>query len=382
MNSKLLLLPLGLVTSLAHAQTSSPIITAADMPAANDSLRLSQTATLPANSPPLTRNGANQTWNYAGLVAASQRVERYADLGTVTDLTLQFTFNNAFTGASNRATLVAPRSLPLPAGTTFPVPITNPLEFVNGSAADFRSVGYGATLSGTTLPVTYASRAQQDVIYRFPLSFSSGSDVSNSLLTTPAVAASTGYFSQKRQRTNQPDAWGTLTTPFGTFQTVRVVTTLLDHDSLSVGGAPGQGLTLPLTRQYKWLANGVHVPVLTITTTTTAGQEVVIAAEYRDSYRRIVPLASRSTAGAGTLGAAPNPSTVGTDLRLLVPAGSGPLTVQAIDLVGRQLFSRAFGSSAGGVLTLDAAAFGAFRGVLLLAVHTAQGTSTQRVVRE
>jgi hypothetical protein len=196
------------------------------------------------------------------------------------------------------------------------------------------------------------------------------------------VVASTGFFSQKRQRTNQPDAWGTLTTPFGTFQTVRVVTTLLDHDSLSIGGAPGQGLTLPLVRQYKWLANGVHVPVLTITTTTAAGQEVVTAAEYRDSYRRVVPLATRGTAGPAEFGAAPNPSAGGTDLRLLVPAGSGPLTVLATDLLGRTVFSRSFGSSAGGVLTLEAAAFGSFRGVLLLAVQTAHGTSTRRVVRE
>lgn len=374
------LLPLGLVAGLAHAQTA-PIITAADMPAASDSLRLSLTAALPASAPPLTRNGANQTWNYAGLMAASQRVERYASLSTVADFTLQFTFNNAFTSPDNRATLVAPRSLPLPAGTTFPVPITNPLEFVNGSAADFRSVGYGATINSTTLPVTYVSRAQQDVIYRFPLTFGSAADVSNSLLTTPAVAASTGYFSQKRQRTNQVDAWGTLTTPFGTFQTVRVVSTLLDRDSLAVGGAPGQGLLLPLVRQYKWLANGVHVPVLTITTTTVAGQEIVTAAEYRDTYRRVVPLASRGASGAD-LGAAPNPSAVGTELRLLVPAGSGPLTVQATDLLGRTVFRRAFANSAGGVLTLDAAAFGAFRGVLLLAVQTAQGTSTRRVVRE
>jgi hypothetical protein len=352
------------------------------MPTAGDSLRLSQTATLPTNAPPLTRNGANQTWNYAGLAAASQRVERYASLSTVTDFTLQFTFNNALFGASNQATLVAPRSLPLPAGTTFPVPITNPLEFVNGSAADFRSVGYGATLNGTTLPVTYASRAQQDVLYRFPLAFGNAAEVSNSLLTTPAVAAGTGFFSQKRQRTTQVDAWGTLTTPFGTFQTVRVVATLLDHDSLSIGGAPGQGLDLPLTRQYKWLASGVHVPVLTITTTTVAGQEVVTTAEYRDNYRRVVPLASRGPARGPDLGAAPNPSAVGTELRLLVPAGSGPLTVQATDLLGRTVFSRSFGASASGVLTLDAAAFGAFRGVLLLAVHTAQGTSTRRVVRE
>lgn len=378
--NRLLLLALALAAGTAQAQTS-PVITAADMPAVGDSLRLSLTAALPASAPPLTRNGANQTWSYAGLVPAAQRVERYADVSTAAGAFLQLTFNNSLFSPDTRATLVSPRSLPLPPGTSLTLPITDPLEFYNVSAADFRSVGYGATLSGTAVPVTYATKAQQDVIYRFPLSFSSGSQISNSFLATPALVASSGYFSQRRQRTNLPDAWGTLTTPFGTFQTVRVVTTLADHDSVAVGAAPGQGLTLPLTRQYKWLANGVHVPVLTITTTEVAGQQTVVAVEYRDSYRRLVPLATRDAATDAVLSAYPNPSPVGAALRLVVPASSASFSVAATDLLGRQLFNRRFSGSPGGSVVLEAAAFGAFRGVLLLTVQTAQGTATRRVVR-
>ncbi|QKG53458.1 hypothetical protein [Hymenobacter sp. BRD67] len=232
-----LLLPVALLAGAARAQTS-PGITAADMPAVGDTLRLSQATGLPASAPPLSRNGANQTWDYSGLVASSQTVDRYANVNT-TAATLQFTFNNPLLNPASRATLVVPRALPLPA-TALGLPITDPLEFSNVSPADFRLVGYGGTLNGLAVPVTYASQAQQDVIYRFPISYGSGASVSNSLLTTPAVLAGTGYFSQKRQRTSQPDAWGTITTPFGTFQAVRLVATLLDHDSLAVGGAPAR----------------------------------------------------------------------------------------------------------------------------------------------
>lgn len=374
-----LLLLVSLLAGPALAQTA-PSITAADMPVVGDSLRLSQASPLlPAGAPPLGRAGANQTWNYAGLAATAQRVVRYNNVSTAAGPLLQFTFNNALLAPTTRATLVSPQGLPAAAGA---LPVSDPLEFSAVSSADYRLVGYGGTLSGTAVPVTYASRAQQDVIYRFPLSYGGAADVSNSLLTTPAALASQGYFSQRRQRTNQPDAWGTLTTPFGTFQALRVVTTLADHDSIALGGAPGQGLTLPVVREYKWLAQGVHVPLLTITTTAVAGTEVVASVEYRDVFRRFVRLAARDAATEAALSAYPNPSAVGTGLRLAVPAGSGPLTISGTDLLGRQLFAKVYPASLGGGLVLEASTLGSFRGVLLLTVQTAQGTATRRVVRQ
>jgi len=372
-------LSLVLAATAVRAQTS-PSINLSDMPAIGDSLRLSQAAVvLPASAPALTLNGANKTWNYAGLVATSQRVERYANVSTAAGIALQFIFNSLFS-PDTKATLVSPQNTPLPAGAG--IPISDPLAFFNASSADYRSVGYGATYAGTAVPVTYATKPQQDVIYKFPITYTSAVDVSNSLISTPVALASTGFFSQQRQRTNQPDAWGTLTTPFGTFQTVRLVTKLIDHDSIALGGAAGQGITLPTRREYKWLAKTIHVPVLTITTNEVAGQEVITSVEYRDIFRRFVPLASRDAATNAVLSAAPNPSAVGEAVRLTVPAGSGPLTVAATDLLGRQVFSRSFGSGAGPTLTLDATTFGNFRGLLLLTVTTAQGTATRRVVRE
>ncbi|RYY10690.1 MAG: hypothetical protein EOO36_20195, partial [Cytophagaceae bacterium] len=234
---KLVLLSLTLATAVAQAQTS-PSIVLADMPAVGDSLRLSQAApVLPASAPALTLNGANKTWNYAGLVATSQRVARYANVSTATGILLQFTFNNALFSPDTKANLVAPENTPIPTGAG--IPISDPLAFYNGITADYRSVGFAATYMGTGVPVTYATKAQQDIIYRFPVAYGNAPDVSNSLISTPAALATTGFFSQRRQRTNQIDAWGTLTTPFGTYQTVRVVTKLIDHDSLAVGGTAG-----------------------------------------------------------------------------------------------------------------------------------------------
>ena len=385
------LLPFLLLTTAPALAQVSPIIDRTDMPSLTvglDSLRLSVASpALPATAPPLTRRGANQTWNYASLTPVSQRVESFVPLAAATALSplYAFTFGSILSGV-NRATVASPQALPL-LPVALPIPITDSYQFYNLSATtavqqDFRSVGFGASLAGTAIPVTYASQAQQDVIYRFPLSFASPRDSSNSFFSTPSAGAAVGYLSQKRKRVNAPDAWGTLTTPFGTFQTVRVVTKLIDHDSIAFGSTPGQGLDLPLTREYKWLAKTQHVPVLTITTREINGQETVTNVEYRDIYRRIIRLGTRDVATDAVLAAYPNPSAVGTALALTVPAGSGAFTLSATDLVGRQLFRRSFGSTASGSVSLPAEAFGTFRGVVMLTVQTVQGTATRRVVRE
>jgi hypothetical protein len=289
------LLPLFLLAAAPALAQVSPIIDRTDMPsltAGVDTLRLSMASpVLPAVAPPLSRRGANQTWNYNSLAPISQRVESFVPLATATAVSAIYglTFGSILSGA-NRATVASPQALPL-LPVALPIPVSDSYQFYSLSLStaaqqDFRSVGFGASLAGTAIPVTYASQAQQDIIYRFPLSYASLRDSSNSFFSTPAAVSTIGYLSQKRKRVNTPDAWGTLTTPFGTFQTVRVVTKLIDHDSIAFGGMPGQGLDLPLTREYKWLAKTQHVPVLTITTREINGQETVTNVEYRDIYRR------------------------------------------------------------------------------------------------
>lgn len=382
MYKTLTVLLLAVAPALAQV---SPIIDRTDMPAPSatapvDTLRLSVARpVLPAGTSLLSQRGANQTWNYAGLVPTSQRVEQFVTVNSLAATAPIYTLYFGAFGGVNQATVASPQAL-FPAG--FPVPLADTYQFYNASAAsnDFRSVGFGGSLGGAAIPVAYASQDQQDVIYRFPLSYASKPDSSSSYFATPAAAASAGYISQKRKRVNRPDAWGTLTTPFGTFQTVRVVTRLQDHDSLSFGGQ-SQGFDLPITRQYKWLAKMQHVPLLTITTQELAGREVVTSVEYRDRYRRLIRLGTHDAATDAALTVFPNPSAAGSPLTLTVPLGSGPVTVSATDVAGRQLFRRSFAGSTGSFRIGDEA-FGDFRGVALLTLTTSQGTTTRRVMRE
>ena len=381
---RLLSLLLAAAPVLALAQTS-PVIDRTDMPAPTttvDSLRLSTASpVLPADAPLLSQRGANQTWNYTSLKPVSQRLEQFVTVSSVTAKSLFYELTFGALGGVNRATVASPQALPLPAN----VPLTDTYQFFAASTAtaatqDFRSVGFGGSLGGTAVPVTYANQAQQDIIYRFPLSFASPADSSNSFFASPAAVASFGYISQKRKRVNHPDAWGTLVTPFGTFQTVRVVSRLQDHDSLSFGGVR-QGFDVPITREYKWLTKTQHVPLLTIITTRVAGRETITRVEYRDSYRRILQLSTRDAVADAGLTAYPNPSAVGSPLTLTVPAGSGPFTVSATDMVGQLLFRHSFTAGAEH-FTIAAADFSLYRGVALLTVQTNAGIATRRVIRE
>ncbi|MBC6696603.1 hypothetical protein [Hymenobacter sp. BT190] len=367
------LLLLAVSALSAQAQTAtSPTITRTDMPVPSDTLRQSTAAVqLPASAPPLSRRGPNQTWNYSGLTATAQNVARFT---TVPNQPLYtFTFNSALSGA-NRATVASPQAVPVPPG--FALPVTDPYQFFNASVADFRSVGYGGTLAGTAVPVTYASASQQDIIYRFPLSYASPADSSNSFFSISVPG--TGYLSQRRKRVNKADAWGMLTTPFGTFQTVRVVTRLEDHDSVSVG-TTSQGFDLPVRREYKWLATGQRVPLLTITTAQVGGQEVVSNVEYRDIYRRIV-LKNGPSLAETALQLYPNPGNAQAALHLARTTG-GAATITATDLAGRRLFQYAL-PPAVRQIELPATLFGSFRGVAVLHIQTPDGVAVRRVVRQ
>ena len=368
-----LLLGSLLLAGPALAQTAISI-TSADMPGVGDSLRLSQAAGLPAGAPALTLNGANKTWNYTGLVPSAQRVERYGTVAAAATGLQLLAFGLPI--GANRANLASPRDL---GGAAAGLPVSDAHEFYLSTTTDFRSVGYGVTVNGTALPLTYTTQGTQDVLYNLPLTYG----------TTPTASASrlevavpgTGGLSRRRLRSNQSDGWGTLITPFGTYPALRVVTTIIDRDSAVFGTTSIPATTLPTQREYKWLAKGIHVPLLTITTTEVAGTQQVTGVEYRDIYRKIVGLATHSAALETGLGLYPNPSVVGTALRLALPVGSGPLTLTATDVAGRTLFSRRY-ASPGPEVVLEAATLGDFRGVLLLTVQTSQGTATRRVVRQ
>ncbi|QJX45732.1 T9SS type A sorting domain-containing protein [Hymenobacter taeanensis] len=363
-------LPFLLLSAAAsHAQI---IITRNDMPNVGDTLRVSQTTTF--TGPLLTQKGPNQTWNYTALRPTSQRVERYTAVSTTPGL-LPFAFGSL--GGVNRATIATQPPLGVLAGAG--LPLTDIYLFFNESAADYRQVGYGAVLSGTALPVTYQSQQLQDVVYRFPLAYAQRDSSSSELI---ANVPQTAYLRQQQKRVNNADGWGTLITPFGTYATLRVVSTLQARDSISVQGQPGTVVPVPLTREYKWLGNNQGIPLLQVITQEVAGQEAVVLVEYRDVYRRPSgTLATTKRLPESAVAVYPVPAAAGEVLHLTLPGSTGLATITATDLTGRVLFRHVATASAQ-PLALPAGLFDGYRGVLLLRVETTEGVAVRRIVRQ
>lgn len=128
--------------------------------------------------------------------------------------------------------------------------------------------GYGANISipGLTttpipLPALYNS---PDVVYKFPITYGNIDSSESGFSVTLPLPAPIGNVTINRQqkRVNIVDAWGNITTPAGSFDVLRVVSTIDRIDSVisafATFGTPSQPV------EYKWLGAGKKIPVLQI----------------------------------------------------------------------------------------------------------------------
>ena len=243
-------------------------ITRNDMPNVGDTIRLSSAVILPGIDPSLT--GPDYNWDFTMLEPQSQTVEGYVS-PTTTPFLYQIIFNQA----------VANLASPIEGLNFLPnFEITNAYIFYKASDNNYVRAGYAATIAGVPVPMKYD---QAELLYSFPLQATSPADSSYSTysLAFPGV----GYFSIERKRVNVVDGWGLLTTPFGTFNTLRVKSNVYEYDSLYIDSVQ---VGVPVNRyytEYKWLANGHSVPVLAVTQ-----EGPVVTAQYIDTIHNLTPM--------------------------------------------------------------------------------------------
>ena len=237
---------------------SQVVINQSDMPLVGDTLRVSAINIVPAG---YSKTAMDTTWDFAALEALSQRVDTFVS-ATATPWAYQLFFGGA--------NLASPRSgSPLPG-----LSVSKGFTFFKNSSTSFSELGSGYTIQEIPFPAKYDN---PDKYYEFPmqpgLTWSSTASFS---IAVPNLI----YFSTQRFRTNVVDGWGTLITPFGTFQTLRVKSTLLEHDSIYIDSL---STGFPFNRniiEYKWLGKGQGIPLLQV---NEEGSMVIT--NYRDFYR-------------------------------------------------------------------------------------------------
>ncbi|MEO6831464.1 MAG: T9SS type A sorting domain-containing protein [Chitinophagaceae bacterium] len=314
----------ALLTLLSPLAWSQITITAADMPIGpsggapfGDTLRYSN-ANPAALSINLTDTGTNKVWDFSGLVAISQSVDTYKNAAQV-NVSYVVTISPTAYG------IKIADSLP-----GAPISVQDIYNFYNKktSPSRFVTVGFAAKISGFPIPINYST---EDVIYYFPLSYPHPTDVSNFRLSY-SLPGGLGYFSQTGTRTTRVDAWGTIKTPYANaVSVIRVRSEIAEMDTVTFG-TTSQGIPRN-TVEYKWLANGEHYPLLSVTTTVIGGTETPTSVTYRDTKRSTLNVFN-TPAKAQSLELYPNPA-VGDIVNIKVPTTWSSFSIKVYDPTGK-----------------------------------------------
>lgn len=252
-----------LIAAIAGAQIT---IVSSDMPSTGQSFRTSMTTDF------LTYNfdetGNNFVWNFQDLTPLMQREAIYTSVSQTPIIFWPF-----FLGSANLATQIEEFSL-IPE-----IPIESGYQFFNKTTTKYSDIGIGLSVSGLPLPLKYNN---PDVLFEFPMNLNYSKTSNSDLgLAIPNV----GYLAIDRQRVSVVDGWGTLNTPFGSFQVLRLKSTITEYDSLYLDTL-GQGFAINREYiEYKWLGKGKGLPLLTVTQDFVFGSTIV----YLDSLRILPP---------------------------------------------------------------------------------------------
>lgn len=260
MNKTTILLTLLLTPFLIKAQIS---IDQNDMPSAGDTIRLSSTFEIGTIN--YEETGDDFTWDFSDLFALSQSVDTFVSIQQ-TPLVYQLVF---FTSAN--------LAQPLTEFDQFPgFQVTDVYGFYKNSTSDYRYVGYGVTLNEIPIPNKFD---EPDIIYQFPIE---AGNIDSSLSSYAFDIPGLGYSGGWKKRVNHTDGWGTLFTPYGSFQTLRVKSEITQFDSLYIDSL---GFGLPVYREfteYKWLGEGFGLPLCTV-----SDDGLLPSVSYIDSVRTL-----------------------------------------------------------------------------------------------
>lgn len=205
-----------------------------------------------------TIDGPSQSWSEAGLVGTTA----YQSFVPVSATGI---FQLAFLGSDYAQPLLAGASV---AGQI----ASDAYEYYDYSSNKLQIRGFGAnvTLPGTSIPLPLpAIYTSPDVIYTFPIAFGNADSSTSSFNLTIPLGAVNFNVTRNQKRVNNVDAWGSISTPAGTFDVLRVVSTINRIDSIKTSFISFGTPTNPV--EYKWLAAGKKIPVLQINGNNVAG---------------------------------------------------------------------------------------------------------------
>jgi hypothetical protein len=269
--NKFFLIPAMLICSTVCQSQSAITLGNSNMPSSGDTLRYS--SALPNTVSNYTSTGTNFTWNFNYLTPVNQGVRSFKAA-----LLTPYAF--FFLGLNEYGEKIADT---LGAG---PITMTNYYNYYKKqtSPSAYIADGVGITFSSVPVPSYYSDK---DELYHFPMTYPKYDSTTFKFSTStnsmiPIKYSKTGY------RVTVVDGWGSITTPYGTANCLRVITTQYSQDSVKNTLIPGLSVGFPnIQRSYQWLTVSGRIPYLEISGAVVGGSFTPAQVRYRDIPRTI-----------------------------------------------------------------------------------------------
>jgi hypothetical protein len=249
-----------LISCLSLATSAQITINRSDMPASGDTFRFATVLPIGANIN-VNKTGANQAWDFKNL---NKNDEELVEYKASSKTPYAFYFFNTY------GNLVADE---LGFGQFALKEVYN---FYRATNTRFTAEGIGFKFNNFPLGGFYSDK---DEIYSFPLKYN---DDVTSTFRVSVQLPTVGNYVQSGIRKNEVDGWGKVTTPYKTYDCVRVKSTITQTDSFSVQQPFPVSFGFPSTRiEYKWLTKDDKVPVMEVIGNEVAGNFIANSVRYR-----------------------------------------------------------------------------------------------------
>lgn len=304
-----------------YSAAQGPIsLSNSNMPGNGDTLRYTNVQITSVSN--YQQSGPSMNWDFSQVTSTSEGLRSFKS-------SLQTPYGFFFLSSNEYGEKVADTLV----GGTGSITITNYYNFYKkqNSPSVFISDGVGLTLSGIPVPCYYTDK---DELYYFPLTYPKY-DSSTFKFTTPSTTLIPFTYSKAGYRVTKVDGWGTVTTPYGTDNCIRVVTTQysMDTTKISISPLPPIKLGFPnYQRSYQWLTLTSKIPFMEVSGSVVGGNFTPTQARYRgyDPKRNVVAINEASDLSAIQM--YPNPV---REKLWLAGNGNDLTAAEILDLNGR-----------------------------------------------
>ena len=213
----------------------------------------------------VNQTGPNYSWDFSNLIYFNQDSVVIVPVSS-TPFVYQFYFNNAFLYPEHYSSF-AQVGQDISAMST--IDINERYDYYQKNDSTYNVVGFGANVNGIPASVKYDTI---DHIYPLPLNYGVTDSTSAYYLTS---IPSLGTYGQWIRRKVEVDGWGTVSTPYSSYDVIRVKTTLYQRDTIYIDQFMlGNAFDRPVSTIYEWYANNEGVPVVSVTAQSGVINEV------------------------------------------------------------------------------------------------------------